>query len=120
MQEFICVFIGGGLGSLCRFVIGSHLLKSASHTFPWSTLAANAIGCLLIGLLIGYFERRGAGLLPLLLVTGFCGGFTTFSTFSNETVQLLRQGCYGLSLTYVGISLISGIVLTATGYLLAK
>lgn len=120
MNEFICVFWGGGAGSICRYALGNFVLKGVSHHFPWGTLAANALGCLLIGLLIGYFERKGAGMASLLLVTGFCGGFTTFSTFSNETVQLLRNGCYTASLAYALTSLIAGLMLSALGYLLMK
>lgn len=120
MQEFLCVFLGGGLGSVCRYSIGAHLIKSIPHGFPWNTFAANALGCLFIGLLIGHFEKRDAGLLPLLLVTGFCGGFTTFSTFSNETVQLFRQGSHALALLYAASSVVSGLLLSLCGYLLAQ
>lgn len=118
--ELLCVFLGGGAGSLCRYAIGTHLVKASSGGFPWGTLAANALGCLFIGLLLGWFERRGAGLGQLLLVTGFCGGFTTFSTFSNETVQLLRQGATGMALSYAGISIATGLLLCAAGYCATK
>lgn len=78
MIRLLMIFAGGGLGSLCRYSIGAALLKNVDGHFPWATFAANAIGCLCIGLLAGYFERRQAGLVYMLLVTGFCGGFTTF------------------------------------------
>ena len=120
MVEILCVFLGGGLGSLCRYLIGSHLVKVQPGCFPWGTWVANAVGCLLIGLLLAWFERRSAGLYRLLLVTGFCGGFTTFSTFSNETVQLLRQGSTALALAYVGASLGAGLLLCAAGYGVVK
>lgn len=84
MRELLCIFLGGGLGSICRYSIGAFLLHSSGRAFPWATLAANVIGCLCIGLLSGFFERRQAGIVYLLLVTGFCGGFTTFSTFPTK------------------------------------
>ena len=118
--ELLCVFLGGGAGSICRYVIGSYLLKAQTGGFPWGTLTANVLGCLLIGLLLGWFERRGAGLGQLLLVTGFCGGFTTFSTFSNETVQFLRQGATGVALCYAGVSIGAGLLLCTAGYCLVK
>lgn len=119
-SELLCVFLGGGVGSICRYVIGTHLLKAPVGGFPWGTWTANVLGCLLIGLLLGWFDRRGVGLWQLLLVTGFCGGFTTFSTFSNETVQFLRQGAAGMALCYAAASIGAGLLLCAAGYFLVK
>lgn len=120
MIKLLMIFAGGGLGSLCRYSIGAALLKNVDGHFPWATFAANAIGCLCIGLLAGYFERRQAGLVYMLLVTGFCGGFTTFSTFSNESVQLMRQGFYSLALGYMALSMCIGLMCTASGFWAAK
>lgn len=118
LRELLCIFVGGGLGSLCRYSIGAYLLKGTGGTFPWATFMANSLGCLSIGLLIGYFERRQTDLLQLLLVTGFCGGFTTFSTFSNETIQLFRQGLHSVAFAYVALSLLIGLCCTVCGYYL--
>lgn len=120
MRELLFIFIGGGAGSICRYAIGSYLLKGVTHQFPWATLLANALGCLCIGLLMGYFERRNTGLIYLLLVTGFCGGFTTFSTFSNETFQLFRQGLYVLAFTYAAASLLIGLFCLGCGFMITK
>lgn len=120
MLKLLCIFIGGGLGSMCRYTIGAYLLKSSTEHFPWPTFVANALGCLLIGLLVGGFERYHAHLLQMLLVTGFCGGFTTFSTFSNESVQLLRQGLYLLAITYMVLSLLVGLSAAGFGYFMVR
>lgn len=120
MLKLLCIFVGGGLGSICRYSIGAYLIQASSNRLPWATFAANALGCLLIGLLMGYFERTHANWLYLLLVTGFCGGFTTFSTFSNECVQLLRQGLYTTALCYMTLSLFIGFTAVGVGFYGAK
>lgn len=116
LSELACVFIGGGLGSVCRYALGFLLPRLTMQHFPWATLAANLTGCLVIGALIALFERKGAGVASLLLVTGFCGGFTTFSTFSNDTVQMLRNGLYAMAATYTLASLAGGLTLCLAGY----
>lgn len=117
MKELIAVFLGGGLGSVVRFSISMlwrHLSlhpRYAGMVFPWPTFIANILGCLLIGLFYHYSERWG--LSPearLLLTTGFCGGFTTFSTFSYESANLLRCGLYSTFAIYVAASIIIGIL----------
>lgn len=120
MYELLYVFIGGGAGSLCRYTLGQWLPRPSQEAFPWSTLVANLIGCLLIGLLWGYLERRQTGWMQLMLITGFCGGFTTFSTFSHETLTLLRQGQHSLAFLYLFVSLVAGIGCTACGYFLPR
>lgn len=120
MLKLLCIFIGSGLGSVCRYSIGTYLVKATSQHYPWSTFLANTIGCLLIGLLMGYFQRTQSHWLYMLLVTGFCGGFTTFSTFSNESIQLLRQGLYTIALTYIALSLITGFMAVAAGIYAVK
>lgn len=120
MIKLLCIFIGGGLGSMCRYSISAYVLKSSAEHFPWPTFAVNTIGCLLIGMLMGGFERYHTNWLQMLLVTGFCGGFTTFSTFSNESVQLLRQGLYSLAIAYMGLSLFVGLMAAGFGYLMVR
>lgn len=91
MPPFLLVFLGGGLGSVCRWGIGL-LLQPLQLRFPWATLAANGLACLIIGYLLGW--QLGQGLTEqkrLLLAVGFCGGFSTFSTFTAETWQLWQQ-----------------------------
>lgn len=121
MLHYICVFAGGGAGCMARYALG---VRMASYTqsgqIPWHTLTINLLGCLFIGLLLGYLQTRPNSYLAALLVSGFCGGFTTFSTFSNETLELLRNGHTLTTLSYLIISLGVGLCCTAVGYILAR
>ena len=95
IKEIILVGIGSGIGGVCRYLI-SLLMPFANNSFPWGTFTANIIGCLLIGLLWGVTSRFQS-LSPsfsLFLMVGFCGGFTTFSTFSKESLALLQANNY--------------------------
>jgi fluoride exporter len=105
MTNILYVALGGALGSLLRYGLSAGLLPrtAISVDFPWATFIANISGCFLIGLFAG-FAQKNLYLNPpmqLLLMTGFCGGFTTFSTFSLETIQLLRLGAWPIALAYV-------------------
>ena len=92
-MNFILVFIGGGLGSICRFGI-SLFMKNQEYIFPMATLLANAISCIVLGALVGWTMKNGntSDVQKYLLMTGFCGGFSTFSAFTNETFQLFQDG----------------------------
>ncbi len=90
LKQLLLIFLGGGLGSVFRSLAGKLF---PSSTFPWSTLMVNVLGSLLIGILFALFSRHVIGdNYRLLLAVGFCGGFTTFSTFSNENLHLMRDG----------------------------
>jgi CrcB protein len=110
------IALGGAAGSVLRYLIGGRVQHFAPHGFPVGTLTVNLLGCLLIGILTRLFlnmetpgEWRG------LLVVGFCGGFTTFSTFSIETVGLIEGGEYARAATYVAGSVLLCIVATFAG-----
>ena len=119
MPSWLYIFVGCGLGSMCRYAMSVWLPRATAAHFPWATLATNALGCLLIGLWLGYLEARPSRHLALLFVTGFCGGFTTFSTFSADTLGLLRQGLYLAAATYAAVSLLGGLLLAGCGYWLS-
>lgn len=114
------VATGGMLGSVGRYLIGSWLFRHGA-LFPWPTFSVNIIGSLIIGLVMGIAARHEPP--PgwsLLLTTGFCGGFTTFSALSAESVHLLRQQQFGIVLIYIIASIILGIGAAATGFALSK
>jgi len=117
MKELLWVFVGGGLGSVLRY--GVSLLQGRPVTdggFPWATLSVNVVGCLLIGALTALCARQVLGNdLRLLLVVGLCGGFTTFSTFGNEALTLIRNGAWGMAAAYVLISVLGGLLAVALG-----
>jgi len=119
MMQLFWVFLGGGLGSVARYLTGD-LLKNYSGIFPWGTLAANAISCVILGYLVAYHLKSPIS--PgyrLLLMTGFCGGFSTFSTFSSEAYLLLQDGKFNLALLYVAGSIIIGLLAVVIGFRLA-
>lgn len=93
MKQVLLVFIGGGLGSVARYGI-SKWLNSPAISIPYGTLVSNVLGSLLIGLILGYSLKNNMLSQPatLLLATGFCGGFTTFSTFAFENQNFLKNG----------------------------
>lgn len=121
MKELIYVFIGGGTGSVLRFLISMlwrHLSlhpRFTSIVFPWPTLIVNVLGCFLIGLLYQYAERWGWPVeVRLMLTVGLCGGFTTFSTFSYEGITLLNGGYYTMYVLYLVLSIILGLLAVVT------
>ena len=92
MRNLFYIFIGGGLGSVMRFLVSNYNQKFWNiYTFPMGTFAVNIVGCFLIGIISAYFLKAD-NYLKFLLITGFCGGFTTFSTFSAENISLWENG----------------------------
>lgn len=121
MKQALLVFLGGGLGSVARYWI-SLKLNNFENAIPYGTLLANILGSLLIGFILGYSSRTG--LLTqnqsLLLATGFCGGFTTFSTFAYENHLYIKSGDYFGFLPYIVITFIFSIVAVFLGMYLSK
>lgn len=120
MKTILYIALGGAIGSVLRYLTSQVLSKYEG--FPYGTFAANAIGCLLIGLFFGYFEKQNALSqdLKFFLITGLCGGYTTFSTFSNENIQLLHNNQIGTALFYTASSIVIGFTATWLGILIMK
>jgi CrcB protein len=102
MKQLLLVFGGGGLGSVSRYLIGK-CYPAGLSVFPWGTLSANFLSCVVFGLvlMLGVEKINLNYSLKLLLITGFCGGFSTYSSFTFETVDLFKHGNTGLALTNI-------------------
>lgn len=123
MIKSVCIVgLGSFVGGALRYLISTWMKNACIQGFPWGTLMVNLVGCFLIGVLYGLFSRYSSTSHPwcLLLTTGLCGGFTTFSTFANESLLMLQNGHWGSFLAYISISVIAGICLTALGYWIVK
>jgi CrcB protein len=119
MYNFILVAIGGAIGAACRYGLGS-IIKSSGALAGLGTFVVNAIGCLAIGLICGWLSHTCLGdnaksAASLLLVTGVCGGFTTFSTYALDTVRYFQNGEMLAGLAYIFLSLFVGIALCSLG-----
>ena len=121
MKSLFLVFIGGGFGSVLRFLIGKWLNNSESG-FPYGTFLANILGSLLIGIILGYAAKSDSlnQNQTLLLATGFCGGFTTFSTFAYETHFFLKSGDFTSFALYTIASFTIGFLAVFGGIYLVK
>ncbi|HVJ45807.1 MAG TPA: fluoride efflux transporter CrcB [Luteolibacter sp.] len=113
MKQILLVGCGGAFGSIARYLLGGAILhRFPNLKFPLGTFTVNIIGCLIIGLLAGFIEKRGAFSpdIRLLLFTGICGGFTTFSAFANEGVFLIRRSDTPTALLYAAASVVIGFL----------
>lgn len=113
IREILTVGLGGALGSILRYLISTVMLAGYTIAgFPLGTFTVNVLGSLLIGILMALLQEKTWS---LLLVVGFCGGFTTFSTFSADTFKLIRMGDWSAAPLYIGLSLVVCVVCTACG-----
>ena len=121
LKEMIAVFIGGGLGSVLRFLVNKIEIFSENN-FPYSTFTSNFLGCFILGLVLGYFikNENPNSILFLFLTVGLCGGFTTFSSLSNESLQSIRNGEILTFLAYLFSSLVVGILSVYGGAIIIK
>lgn len=120
-RYIILVGIGGLLGSIARYLAASFLTKAFSSAFPTGTFAVNILGCLIIGIVFGLAERYDW--IPewrFFLATGFCGGFTTFSSFAYENILLLQDKDYLTFALYSVLSFVLGLTATFVGLFLTK
>lgn len=114
MKNFLFVFFGGGVGSVIRYLL-SVVIPQSKTSFPWSTFLANATGCFIIGWLYAFYLRQENPTIKLLLITGFCGGFTTFSTFSYEAIQMIQASQWMSFAFYILLSLLCCFLFTWLG-----
>ncbi len=122
MRILLLIFIGGGSGSLMRYLLSRWITGMVVSAFPYGTFIVNIIGCFLIGFIMFYTERFGSQSIQwrLFLVTGLCGGFTTFSSFSFENVQLINDHRIFVFLLYTICSVALGIFATYFGIVVAR
>ena len=107
MINFLLVFLGGGLGSIARFGVSEIIRSNFKSVFPIATLCSNILSCLILAIAIGFFNEKMLAnpTLRMLILAGFCGGFSTFSTFSFETMELIRSGNMMVAIANVLISI---------------
>ncbi len=122
LKQLLAVFIGGGVGSVLRYAVQILLHERiVPYNFPWATFSVNVVGCFLIGLFYVLSAKFNLSAeVRLLLTAGLCGGFTTFSTFCNDNLLLLKQGDLIISIFYIIFSVVLGIVACFCGSLIAK
>lgn len=114
-QALLLVFVGGGIGSLCRYGI-ARWMAPWSQEFPWATMTANVVSCVILGLTVGWvIKHQSTGSLTFFIITGFCGGFSTFSTFSYDTLRLLENAQYVEAMLYVGGSVLLCLICVFIG-----
>ena len=122
LKSLLIVGTGSFIGGAMRYLLSTCMKNVSGQGFPWGTLSVNLLGCFLFGILFAIFNKNAStdNTLYLLLTTGVCGGFTTFSTFANESVQMLQHGNTSGFIGYVATSVIAGFALIALGYWIVK
>lgn len=115
MKDFLAIFLGGGTGCILRYII-SVALSATNQVFPIPTFICNIIGCLAIGIFYSITIKHGWTQQTMLFLTsGLCGGFTTFSTFSKDSLKLLSSNNYNVAIIYILCSIIVGLLMVIVG-----
>lgn len=111
IKQILLVGLGGGIGSILRFLASMLALRYYSNSFPLATLTVNVVGCFFIGILFGLLGQNNQinQSLKLLFITGFCGGYTTFSAFAYENFSLLQSNSYWTAAIYIIVSIFIGL-----------
>jgi CrcB protein len=122
IRTLLLIGLGGSIGSILRYLTSVVIEKYYATIFPLATLIINILGCLLIGIIMGLLEKNHVtdSSMKWLLVTGYCGGFTTFSAFGYENIRLLQNGNILLALVYISASIILGLGSVWLGFVLVK
>ena len=122
MNQLLLIFIGGGLGSLIRFSLSEFIQENINKTFPFGTLGVNILASIVLGIFVGMVESKSLtnSNYKALIAIGFCGGFSTFSTFSNDTLQLIQNNRMLEALTNILLNVILCILATFGGITLVK
>ena len=122
IKSLLIVGTGSFIGGAMRYLLSTLMKSVCEQGFPWGTLMVNLLGCFLFGVVFAVFGKSNAtdNTWYLLLTTGVCGGFTTFSAFAHESVQMLQQGNIWGFVGYVATSVVAGLALIALGYGVAR
>jgi CrcB protein len=122
LKTILYIAIGGAIGSVLRYLTSIFVNKYWANQFPLATLITNVLGCCIIGFLIGILEKNNLAnsYLKWLLITGFCGGFTTFSTFGYENYSLFQSNNSLLAFGYIALSILLGLFAVWLGLFVSK
>lgn len=121
-KNILLVVAGSATGGVLRYLLTIYFIAKEWNKFPWATFTVNILGCFIIGVVYALTEKTATGShhIRLLLTTGFCGGFTTFSAFAYENLQLFKLETSGTALLYICLSVVLGITATFLGITLFK
>lgn len=109
-MKLFLVFLGGGLGAVSRFALTKTITELCGVKFPWGILACNLLGCFAIGLAVGHASKTAPDWFGPLIIIGFLGGFTTFSTFANDSLSFMKSGDSALAFLNILASVVPGII----------